>query len=71
MSPMAWWSLFGTVHNADEKSKAVSIAQAVPKVVSVNDNLQLAAARQAELGFQLPNSLIILSREVSMCIAMA
>lgn len=37
-------SLSGTVHNAEEKSKAVSIAQAVPKVVSVNDNLQLSAA---------------------------
>jgi osmotically-inducible protein OsmY len=37
-------SLSGTVHNADEKSKAVSIAQAVPKVASVNDNLQLAPA---------------------------
>ena len=37
-------SLSGTVHNADEKSKAVSIAQGVPKVVSVNDNLQLSAA---------------------------
>jgi osmotically-inducible protein OsmY len=37
-------SLSGTVHNADEKTKAVSIAQAVPNVVSVNDNLQLAPA---------------------------
>jgi osmotically-inducible protein OsmY len=37
-------SLSGTVHNAEEKSKAVSIAQGVPKVVSVNDNLQLSAA---------------------------
>lgn len=37
-------SLSGTVHNADEKTKAVSIAQGVPKVVSVNDNLQLSAA---------------------------
>ncbi len=37
-------SLSGTVHNAEEKSKAVSIAQAVPKVVSVNDNLQVSAA---------------------------
>jgi osmotically-inducible protein OsmY len=37
-------SLSGTVHNADEKTKAVSIAQAVPKVVSVNDNLQVAPA---------------------------
>ena len=35
-------TLAGTVHNADEKSKATSIAQAVPKVVSVNDNLQIA-----------------------------
>jgi osmotically-inducible protein OsmY len=37
-------SLSGTVHNAEEKSKAVSIAQGVQKVVSVNDNLQLSAA---------------------------
>jgi hyperosmotically inducible protein len=37
-------SLAGTVHSADEKSKAVSIAQGVPKVVSVNDNLQVSAA---------------------------
>jgi osmotically-inducible protein OsmY len=37
-------SLSGTVHNAEEKSKAVSIAQAVPKVASVNDNLQVSAA---------------------------
>ena len=37
-------SLSGAVHNADEKSKAVSIAQGVPKVVSVNDNLQISPA---------------------------
>lgn len=37
-------SLSGTVHNAEEKSKAVSIAQGAPKVVSVNDNLQVSAA---------------------------
>ncbi len=37
-------SLSGTVHNTDEKSKAVSISQGVPKVVSVNDNLQINAA---------------------------
>jgi hyperosmotically inducible periplasmic protein len=37
-------TLSGTVHNNDEKSKAVSIAQAVPKVAQVNDNLQIPAA---------------------------
>jgi len=37
-------SLSGTAHNADEKSKAISIAQAVPKVVRVNDNLQISLA---------------------------
>jgi osmotically-inducible protein OsmY len=37
-------TLSGTAHNADEKSKAISIAQAVPKVVSVNDSLQIAPA---------------------------
>ena len=37
-------TLAGTTHNADEKSKAVSIAQAVPKVLSVNDSLQIAPA---------------------------
>jgi osmotically-inducible protein OsmY len=37
-------SLAGTAHNADEKSKAISIAQGVPKVVRVNDNLQISSA---------------------------
>jgi osmotically-inducible protein OsmY len=37
-------SLAGTAHNADEKSKAISIAQSVPKVVRVNDNLQISPA---------------------------
>ncbi len=37
-------SLAGTVHNAEEKSKALSIAQGVLKVVSVNDNLQVSGA---------------------------
>jgi osmotically-inducible protein OsmY len=37
-------TLAGTVHTPDEKSKAVSIAQAVPKVASVNDNLQVAGS---------------------------
>lgn len=37
-------SLSGTVHNTDEKAKAVSVSQGVPKVVSVNDNLQINAA---------------------------
>ena len=35
-------TLAGTVHNADEKAKAVTIAQAVPKVAQVNDNLQVS-----------------------------
>jgi len=35
-------TLAGTVHNSDERSKAVTIAQAVPKVVQVNDNLQVS-----------------------------
>ncbi len=37
-------TLAGTAHTAAEKSKALSIAQAVPKVVSVNDNLQVSGA---------------------------
>lgn len=37
-------TLAGTAHTADEKSKALSIAQGVPKVVSVNDNLQVSGA---------------------------
>jgi len=36
-------TLAGTVHSAAEKSKAVAIAQSIPKVVRVNDNLQIAA----------------------------
>jgi osmotically-inducible protein OsmY len=35
-------SLAGAVHTAEEKSKAVAIAQAVPKVAQVNDNLQIS-----------------------------
>ena len=34
-------TLAGTVHDSTEKSKAVSIAQTVPDVVRVNDNLQI------------------------------
>lgn len=34
-------TLAGTVHNAAEKSRAVMLAQAVPKVVRVADNLQV------------------------------
>jgi osmotically-inducible protein OsmY len=37
-------TLSGTAHTADEKSKAISIAQGVPKVVSVNDSLQVSGA---------------------------
>jgi len=33
-------TLSGVVHNPDEKSKALTIAQAVPKVSSVNNDLQ-------------------------------
>ncbi len=33
-------TLAGAVHNGDEKDKAVAIAQAVPSVTSVNNNLQ-------------------------------
>jgi len=36
-------TLAGTVHGSAEESKAVAIAQAIPKVVRVNDNLQVAA----------------------------
>ena len=34
-------TLAGTVHDSAEKSKAIAISQAVPKVVRVNDNLQI------------------------------
>jgi osmotically-inducible protein OsmY len=34
-------TLAGTVHNSEEKSKAVAIAQGVPNVIHVNDNLQI------------------------------
>ena len=37
-------TLAGTVHNAAEKSKAIAIAQGVPNVVRVNDNLQIPPA---------------------------
>jgi len=37
-------TLSGTAHTAEEKSRAISIAQAVPKVLSVNDSLQIAPA---------------------------
>jgi|SRR5580704_4725400 osmotically-inducible protein OsmY len=37
-------TLAGSAHTADEKSKALAIAQGVPKVVSVNDNLQVSGA---------------------------
>lgn len=36
-------TLTGTVHSHDEESKAVAIAQAIPKVAKVNDNLQIMA----------------------------
>lgn len=35
-------TLAGAVHTNEEKSKAVTIAQAVPKVTQVNDNLQIS-----------------------------
>ena len=34
-------TLSGTVHNSAEQAKAVDIAKSVPKVVRVNDNLQI------------------------------
>jgi len=34
-------TLAGTVHDSAEKSKAIAISQGVPKVVRVNDNLQI------------------------------
>jgi osmotically-inducible protein OsmY len=34
-------TLAGAAHNSAEKAKAVAIAQAVPNVVRVNDNLQI------------------------------
>jgi len=37
-------TLAGTVHNTEEKSKAISIVHAVPKVVDVNDNLQVSSS---------------------------
>jgi osmotically-inducible protein OsmY len=37
-------TLSGTVHNSTEKSKAIAVAEAVPRVTRVNDNLQIAAA---------------------------
>ena len=37
-------TLAGTVHDSAEKSRAVAIAQAVPGVARVNDNLQFPAA---------------------------
>lgn len=36
-------TLAGTVHNSGEESKAIAIARATPKVVRVNDNLQVVA----------------------------
>jgi len=38
-------TLSGTVHNSTEKSRAAALAQAIPQVVRVNDDLQIAAAR--------------------------
>jgi len=37
-------TLSGVVKNAADRTKAVSIAQSVPDVVKVNDNLQVAPA---------------------------
>ena len=34
-------TLSGTVHNSAEQTKAIEIAKSVPKVVRVNDNLQI------------------------------
>jgi hypothetical protein len=41
-------TLAGTVHDSAEKSRAVAIAQAVPGVARVNDNLQIPAAPGAK-----------------------
>jgi osmotically-inducible protein OsmY len=38
-------TLSGMVHNSSEKSRAISIAQTVPEVTHVNDDLQIVAAR--------------------------
>jgi osmotically-inducible protein OsmY len=38
-------TLTGIVHNTEERSKAIVIAQAVPQVVRVNDNLQVVSAQ--------------------------
>ena len=34
-------TLSGTVHSAEEKAKVVTIAKSIPKVVRVNDDLQV------------------------------
>jgi hypothetical protein len=38
-------SLSGTVHNSEERAKAIAIAQAIQNVVKVNDNLQVVSAQ--------------------------
>lgn len=43
-------TLAGTVHTPGEKTKAVQIAQLVPKVVRVNDNLQIMGGAGAPTG---------------------
>lgn len=38
-------TLAGTVHDSNERSRAVSVAQAMPEVARVNDDLQVTPAR--------------------------
>lgn len=37
-------TLAGTVHDSAERSKAIAVAQSVPHVIRVNDNLQIMSA---------------------------
>jgi osmotically-inducible protein OsmY len=37
-------TLAGTVHDSAERSKAIAVAQSVPNVIRVNDNLQIMSA---------------------------
>src|SRR5579871_5347613 len=38
-------TLSGTVHDSTEKAKAIVVAQSIPDVARVNDDLQVVAAR--------------------------
>lgn len=50
-------TLAGTVHDSAEKSKAVAIAQGVPKVVRVNDNLQIPPTPSSRLPSRLRDAM--------------